>query len=484
LKKTADKKNRVKSTNDTSEGVRKILLKGIFWRILIIESILLVWSLLYRYLTDYHAQPVDLFWYAVRISLLIAIIILFVMVTFRKFLNRKIILPLETISASNRRLKESDFTEFNVNMAEDTPMEIKEIVATRKEMLAALLKVSEERLRLVNFIRDMFGRYLSKKVVDNILESPEGHKIGGRRRTVTILMSDIRGFTTLSETLDPEIMVQLLNRYLERMSKIILYYDGIIDEIIGDSILGVFGVPEKNETDPERAVACAVAMQHALDDLNNTFIREGYPPFEMGIGINTGSVVVGNIGSEVRMKYAVVGSAVNNAARIESNTVGGQVLIGESTYNLIKELVTCEDPQAFMMKGVKRPLVAYSVKQIGPPYNLELKVRDVVEAGVPMNLAFRCWKVEDKKISNRSLSGETLMLSENSITASIMPPLIPFTDIKLVFDFCVDAHCFEDIYAKVLSVEERAGKTVHRLQITAIDQKDRDILDRWMKDAS
>ena len=101
-----------------------------------------------------------------------------------------------------------------------------------------------------------------------------------------------------------------------------------------------------------------------------------------------------------------------------------------------------------------------------------------------MNLAFRCWKVEDKKISNSTLSGETLMLGENSITASIVPPLIPFADIKLVFDFCVDAHCFGDIYAKVLSVEERAGKTVHQLQITAINQKDRGILDRWMKDAS
>ena len=484
MKKTADPKNTVKSTGHGGEGVRKILLKGIFWRILIIESILLAWSLVYRYLTDHHAQPVDLFWYAVRISLLIAIIILFVMVTFRKFLNRKIILPLEAISASNLRLKESGFTEFDVNISEDTPLEIKEIVDTRKEMLATLFKVSEERLRLVNFIRDMFGRYLSKKVVDNILESPEGHKIGGRRKTVTILMSDIRGFTSLSETLDPEIMVQLLNRYLEQMSKIIIDYDGIIDEIIGDSILVVFGVPEKNETDPERAVACAIAMQHALDDLNNTFIREGHPPFEMGIGINTGSVVVGNIGSEVRMKYAVVGSAVNNAARIESNTVGGQVLIGESTYNLIKELVVCEAPQAFVMKGVKRPLVAYSVKQIGPPYNLELNVQDIVEAGVPMNLAFSCWKVEDKKISNSTLSGETLMLGENSITASIVPPLIPFADIKLVFDFCVDAHCFGDIYAKVLSVEERAGKTVHQLQITAINQKDRGILDRWMNDAS
>ena len=149
---------------DHREGVRKVLLKGIFWRILIIESILLVWSLLYRALSDHQAQPADLFWYAVRITLLVAIIILFVMVTFRKFLNKKIILPLEAISASNRRLKGSDSSETDVEVADDAPVEIREIVATRKEMLATLFKVSEERLRLVNFVRDMFGRYLSKKV--------------------------------------------------------------------------------------------------------------------------------------------------------------------------------------------------------------------------------------------------------------------------------------------------------------------------------
>jgi len=466
------------------EGVRKVLLKGIFWRILIIESILLVWSLFYRALSDHHAQPVDLFWYAVRITLLVAIIILFVMVTFRKFLNKKIILPLEEISASNRRLKESDSSETHVEVADDAPIEIREIVATRQEMLTTIFKVSEERLRLVNFVRDMFGRYLSKKVVDNILESPEGHKIGGRRKTVTILMSDIRGFTGLSETMDPEIMVQLLNRYLERMSKIILQYDGIIDEILGDSILAVFGVPEKDETDPARSVACAVAMQNALDDLNNEFIREGHPPLEMGIGINTGSVVVGNIGSEVRMKYAVVGSAVNTAARIESNTVGGQILLGESTYDLVKETVTCGAPQAFMMKGIKKPLVVYAVKRIGSPYNLELKLRETLETGVYMNLPFRCWTVEHKKIGDSAVSGETVMLSENLITASIAPGLDPLTDIKLVFDFCVEAHCFEDIYAKVLSVKEKEGTSVHQLQITSIDPKDRDILDQWMKDAS
>jgi len=478
-------KNTLQTSSDVNdgEGVRKVLLMGIFWRILIIEGILLVWSLFYRFISDHHAQPIDLFWFALRITLLIAIIILFIMATFRRFLNRKIIMPLEAISASNRQLKDSDSVDVDLVLAEDTPREIKEIVTTRADLLSTIFKVSDERLRLISFIRDMFGRYLSKKIVDNILESPEGHKIGGRRETVTILLSDIRGFTGLSETMDPEKMVQLLNRYLERMTKIILEYDGIIDEIIGDSIMAVFGVPEKRDTDAERAMACALAMQNALLDLNNEFAGEGHPPFEMGIGINTGSVIVGNIGSEMRMKYGVVGTAVNTASRIESNTVGGQVLIGESTYRLVKDLVTCEAPQSFMMKGLKTPLVIYAVTAIGSPYNIELNVQPDHGGGVPMHLPFSCWKVEDKKIVDNVMSGETIMLRENVITASVVPPLKPLTDIKLGFDFCVDAHCVEDIYAKVLTVDGSADDAVHHLRITSISSQDKSILDKWMREA-
>ena len=136
-----------------------------------------------------------------------------------------------------------------------------------------------------------------------------------------------------------------------------------------------------------------------------------------------------------------------------------------------------------MTKGIKRPLVAYAVKRIGPPYNLELRLREILETGVHMNLPFKCWKVEHKKIADSAVSGETVMVSENLITASIVPGFDPLTDIKLVFDFCVEAHCFEDIYAKVLSVKEKDGISVHQLQITSIDPKDRDILDQWMKDA-
>jgi class 3 adenylate cyclase len=464
-------------------SVKRVLLEGVFWRILIIEGILLAGSLLYRLIAA-DAGLGELSWYAMRIIFLVAIIIAFMMITLRSFLTRKVIWPLETIAEANRRLQMDDPKAREIHLASGIPKEIREIVATRGQMLQTILRVSEERLRLVNFIRDTFGRYLSKKVVDEILETPGGQKIGGRRETVTILMSDIRGFTSLSETKDPEHMVKLLNRYLERMSKVILKYDGVIDEFIGDAILAVFGVPEKRDDDPARAVACGVAMQNELMKLNEEIAEEGYPPLEMGVGINTGTVIVGNIGSELRAKYGFVGPAVNTAARIESDTTGGQVLIGESTYGLVKDFVTTDSPQTVMMKGLKKPLVNYPVTKIGAPYDLKLNLQAEPENGVEISLPFHCWRVEEKKIASESIPGETLILTENSITASVEPPIEPLTNIKLIFDFCVDAHCFDDIYAKVASVKEYKGKTVNNLRITSISPKDRDILNRWMQEAS
>jgi len=457
---------------------------GVFWRILIIEGILLIGTLIYAALTE-DKGSVELFWYALRIISLVAIIVLFMMITLKSFLERRIISPLETIASANQRFQNDDTSARVVSLPEDVPKEIKGIISSRTQMLDTILKISEERLHLVKFIRDTFGRYLSKKVVDEILESPNGQEIGGHRKTATIMMSDLRGFTSLSETRDPEDMVRLLNRYLERMSKVIMEYDGMIDEFIGDAILTVFGVPDEHDEDPLRAVACALAMQNALIELNNELMREGYPALEMGIGINTGSVIVGNIGSEIRTKYGIVGASVNMASRIESNTIGGQVLVGESTYNLVKELVTVDPPQTIMMKGLKKPLVMYSATVIGPPYNIKLDLPASKENGVEITLPFHCWKVvEGKKIANESQYGETITLSDNEIIASIEPPPEPLNDIKLIFDFCVEAHCFDDIYAKVLPFQNQQDKTLSRLKITSINQKDRDVLSKWISEMS
>ena len=466
------------------KGVREILLTGIFWRIVFIEAVLLVFSLLSRWFTT-DATSLDLFWYGIRIIILVVIIVLFMMVTLKKFLTHRIITPLEAIASANKKIQTDMSNGEEVILPEDSPHEIRTIVNSRTEMLKTIFDVSEERLRLVNFIRETFGRYLSSKVVDEILKSPEGAKIGGRRMTVTVLMSDLRGFTSLSETRDPEEMVQLLNRYLEHMSRIILKYDGIIDEIIGDAILAVFGAPENHGDDPERAIACALEMQNSLIKLNADNIQSGYPPLEMGIGINTGNVIVGNIGSELRMKYGIVGSTVNTAARIESNSIGGQVLIGESTFRYVKAKITAESPRNIMMKGMKKPLVFYSISAIESDYTVSLKSSVSIDTSLLIKLPFQYWIInKDKTIDILARLGETIRLDRNTIDAFISPALEPFTDIKLKFDFCLDAHCFEDIYVKTLSIETEANRKFNRLRVTSMDRKDRDIIEKWMAQAT
>jgi adenylate cyclase len=168
------------------------------------------------------------------------------------------------------------------------------------------------------FIRKTFGRYVSDEVASSVLESPEGLELRGEKRLVTIMLTDLRGFTALTESLSPVEVVEILNNYLGRMAEIISTWNGTIDEFIGDAILAFFGAPTLREDDAERAVACALEMQCAMEQVNAENRRQGLPEVEMGIGIATGEVIVGNIGSEHRTKYAAVGTPINLAARVES----------------------------------------------------------------------------------------------------------------------------------------------------------------------
>ncbi len=211
-------------------------------------------------------------------------------------------------------------------------------------------------------------------------------------------MSDLRGFTGLSETHKPEDLVRLLNLYLDRMSEVIHTHEGTIDDFIGDAILAIFGAPEKHDDDPARAVACALAMQKALYEFNRENAEEGIPPFEMGVGIETGEVIMGNIGSETRMKYSVIGTTVNIASRLESQTTGGQVVIGESTYRLVKHLVDTDPPFSIMMKGIRKPLIGYPVTQIGAPFNLSIADIYRPQDQTLIRISFKCWTVKDKVV--------------------------------------------------------------------------------------
>jgi len=266
------------------------------------------------------------------------------------------------------------------------------------------------------------------------------------------------------------------------MTRVIERYDGVIDEFIGDAILTVFGIPEEKNDDPVRAVACALAMQRTLAHLNRHLVADGLPPLEMGIGINTGPVVVGNLGSEARTKYGIVGAAVNIASRIESNTIGGQVLVGEATYERIRDQATAMPPVTVMMKGLKRPLVCYPVMAIGPPFDIRLEEKKE-DPLVEIRLPFQLWLLEDKKVVAGPFHGETLRLNTSTLIVTVTQRLIALTNVKLLLTFCQEAHCFSDIYAKVSAVDEGRGQPSYHLGITYMDQADKAVLSRWMEAA-
>jgi class 3 adenylate cyclase/CheY-like chemotaxis protein len=221
-----------------------------------------------------------------------------------------------------------------------------------------------------DFIRNVFGRYLTDEVAETLLDSPEGLNFGGERRAITILMADIRGFTSLSSRLDPEDVLTLVNNFLAGMTEVIIGYGGTIDEFIGDAILVLFGAPRAMENHAERAVACAIEMQSAMASVNELNVQAGLPSVETGIGINTGEVVIGNIGSETRSKYGVVGHHVNFTSRIESYAQGGQRLVSERTQQSCKGILEYNLAMTVEPKGIDGEVNLFEVLAIRGDYNL------------------------------------------------------------------------------------------------------------------
>ena len=244
-----------------------------------------------------------------------------------------------------------------------------ELYEELEERIAERTRQLELRNR---FIRQAFGRYLSDDVAAALLESPEGLTLGGERRQVTILMADLRGFTPLTDRLPPEQIVNIVNNFLGEMTEIIFRYQGTVNEFIGDAILAIFGAPLRLSDHAERAVACAVEMQTAMGRVNLLNRKLGLPAVEMGVSLHTGDVVAGNVGSEKRAKYGVVGRAVNVAARIESYTVGGQILASEHTLALVSSPVSTAAEFVIHPKGIVEPLTVRVVEGIGGRYNLRV----------------------------------------------------------------------------------------------------------------
>jgi len=332
-----------------------------------------------------------------------------------------------------------------------------------------------EGLRQRDFIRNTFGRYVSPEVVKTLLESPEGLRFGGEKRVVTILMSDLRGYTRFAEHGDPAHVMEVLNGYLARMTDIVIAHGGTINEFIGDAIFAIFGAPLPHADHAERGAAAALAMQLAMDEINADHVARGLPRFEMGIGLNTGEAVVGNIGSEQRAKYAVVGSAVNVAARVEGATVGGQIFVTVSTYEAIATIAEVAPPLSIDVKGLSEPLVVHELRGIGGRFAQRLVDESDGGPKTAVALPFVCWVIEGKLVRPDEIGGVVQRLGRRELEVRLSAALAPLTNIRFRLTYPALGRDSSDVYGKVVGAAA-AAPTVARIRLTAVDPADEKIL--------
>jgi adenylate cyclase len=262
--------------------------------------------------------------------------------------------------------------------------------------------------------------------------------------------------------MEPEDVVRLLNHYLETMTRIITRYGGTIDEFIGDAILVVFGAPLPLELAETRAVACAVEMLNAMPDINRWNAQHALPAVEMGIGVHSGEVVLGNIGSELRAKYGIVGSTINLTSRVESFTVGGQVLVSEATRERCGDALTLGTSQVVSPKGVKGTLTIHEVLAVGAPFEVRLQAvgEQLVAPRAPLVLRYAA--VKGKQVAELTHVAHVEALSARGMELRVDEELPAFSDLQLRV---VDGDALKpgDLYGKVLEARVRANVVYLRL---------------------
>jgi adenylate cyclase len=221
--------------------------------------------------------------------------------------------------------------------------------------------LTEERSR--KWITDVFGKYVSPVVIENLIKNPNMINLGGEKRNITIFFSDIRGFTTISEKLEPESLVHLLNEYLTEMTSIIIKDDGLVDKYMGDAIMAFWGAPLDQPDHQKMACSSSLEMVDKLEELKKKWKKEGLPSFDIGIGINSGEAIVGNMGSSSRFDYTAMGDNVNLASRIESlnKIYGTNIIISENTYKFVKDKFESRKLDLVRVKGKEKPIFIFEL---------------------------------------------------------------------------------------------------------------------------
>ena len=280
-------------------------------------------------------------------------------------------------------------------------IELKGSVKAMKQISALNRKLNARN----ELLSKTFGQFLSDDIVKDLLKTPGAVEPGGKKRSVSVMMSDLRGFTGLSERMDASRLLFMLNHYFEIMTDIIQGQNGTIIEFLGDGIMAIFGAPVEVKNHEEHAVAAALQMEAAMEDINQWNTEHDFPRLEMGIGLNSGEVIVGIIGSEKRMKYGVIGSPVNQCGRIESYCTGGQILISPSVRKRIRIPLTVEREIRVFPKGLDQEMALSQVTGIGAPYDIQITLMNRMPNKLKEPVPVGFCKIDGKHIMDQMLFG-------------------------------------------------------------------------------
>ena len=268
------------------------------------------------------------------------------------------------------------FSSLEPNTYQDQHVELFSQVAGELALTLEKSRAYEDLYLRNEFIKKVFGQYVTNEVAEAVLNNEGPLALGGERRKVTVLMADLRGFTPMSDRLSPEEVVDALNVFLGTMTNVVMKFGGSIDNFIGDALMAVFGVPLDKPDDASRAVACAVEMQNAMASVNAEIAGRNLPDLLMGIGLSTGEAVAGNIGSELRLKYSVIGAMVNLAARIEGMASGGQIFASDATFKEVRDIVRTAGSLNVQLKGLSQPVPIHEITGIGGDYDVDKSTVD------------------------------------------------------------------------------------------------------------
>jgi adenylate cyclase len=288
-------------------------------------------------------------------------------------------------------------------------------------------------------------------------------------KKITILLSDIRGFSEIAESYPPSDVVQMLNRYFDEMGTIITKYGGTIDKLMGDSILVIFGFPEANDSDPENAIACAVEMQMTMSKLNDINRSLGMPDLFIGIAINTGSVVAGDLGSEHYHEYTIIGDEVNLTSRIEAHCLRGQILISENTYQLTKDFIEVGSPNRVEVKGARDAVDLYELYATDRPRKMEVPRREGRKSPrikVSMPVVFQ--NLSGKIVLGEKFHGEVIDISYHGLLIETPLKLVESAEIKMALSIELFSDKTTDVYARIINTEQAGDKFRSSMEFTTI----------------